>query len=97
VYGISVDIGWSDVGSWAVAYELHRKDKDGNVQPKDALAIESTGNLIVSHGKPVVTVGVHGLVIVETKEALLVTSREHSQEVGKAVEQLQKQGRNELL
>jgi len=97
VYGIAVDIGWSDVGSWAVAYDLHPKDENANVQPPDAIAIESNGNMIVSPRKTVVTVGVHDLVIVETDDALLVSSREGSQEVGKAVEALERQGRKDLL
>jgi mannose-1-phosphate guanylyltransferase len=97
VYGIAVDIGWSDVGSWAVAYDLQPKDQDSNAQPNDAIAIESKGNLVVSPRKTVVTVGVRNLVIVETDDALLVTSRESAQKVGKAVEKLEEQGREELL
>ncbi|MGD0693489.1 MAG: sugar phosphate nucleotidyltransferase [Terriglobia bacterium] len=97
VYGIAADIGWSDVGSWAVAYDLQPKDKDANVQPRDAVAVNSRGNIVVSPRKTVVTVDVRDLVIVETDDVLLVSSREHSQDVGKAVERLEEQGRRELL
>lgn len=97
VYGVAVDIGWSDVGSWAVAYDLQKKGADGNVKPHEAIAVNARGNLILSPRKTVVTVGVDNLVIVETEGALLVCSREHSQDVGKAVQELERQGRNELL
>ncbi|HLY61247.1 MAG TPA: mannose-1-phosphate guanylyltransferase [Terriglobia bacterium] len=97
VYGVSADIGWSDVGSWAVAYDLNPKDAQGNVMPHHAIALNSERNMIVSPRKHVVTVGVHDLVIVETEDALLVCARDDSQNVGKAVQELERQGRRELL
>ena len=53
--------------------------------------------MIVSPRKFVVTVGVQGLIIVETDDALLVCAREHSQDVGKAVQELDVQGHEDLL
>jgi len=97
VFVIPADIGWSDVGSWAEAYELNAKDADGNVAPKDSLCLSSSGNLIRVEGKLVVTVGVDDLVIVETPDALLVSRRQRSQEVGKAVQELERRGRGDLL
>jgi mannose-1-phosphate guanylyltransferase len=97
VYAVAADIGWSDVGSWSVAYDLNPKDGHGNVRPRHTLCLDSQGNMIVSPRKFVVTVGVQRLVIVETEDALLVCAREHSQDVGKAVEQLGQQGHDELL
>jgi mannose-1-phosphate guanylyltransferase len=97
VFGVSADMGWSDVGSWAVAYDLNPKDAQGNVQPRHAIALNSARNIIVSPHKQVVTVGVHDLVIVETGDALLVCARDDSQHVGKAVQELERHGRRELL
>jgi mannose-1-phosphate guanylyltransferase len=97
VLAVAADIGWSDVGSWAEAYELNSKDASGNVAPSDGLCLDSAGNLIRSEGKFVVTVGVQDLVIVETPDALLVCPRQRSQEVGKAVQELERRGRRDLL
>jgi len=97
VYAVGADIGWSDVGSWSVAYDLNPKDGDGNVRPRHSFCLDSEGNMIVSPRKFVVTVGVQGLIIVETDDALLVCAREHSQDVGKAVQELDAQGHDELL
>ncbi len=97
VYVVPADIGWSDVGSWAVAYDLLSKDGDGNVRPADSLTLGSIGNLIVSPKKLVAAVGVSNLVIVETDDALLVCPRERSQDVGKAVQELEKRKRDDLL
>jgi mannose-1-phosphate guanylyltransferase len=97
IYGVTADMGWSDVGSWAVVYDLHRKDSQESVQPRQTIALNSRGNMIVSPRKLVVTVGVRDFVIVETDDALLVCAREDSQDVGKAVKELERQGRRELL
>lgn len=97
VFVVAADIGWSDVGSWAVVYELARKDADGSVRPRESVCLDSRGNMIVSPQKFVVTVGVRNLVIVETEDALLVCARDRSQDVGKAVQELERQGLERLL
>ena len=97
IFAVAADMGWSDVGSWAVVHELSRRDRAGNVRPQRSLSLGSRGNMVVSRSKFVVTVGVHDLVIVETPDALLVCARERSQEVGKAVQELEQLGLEELL
>jgi mannose-1-phosphate guanylyltransferase len=97
LFAVAADLAWSDVGSWGVAYELGAKDREGSVKPKASMGIDSHGNLIVSPRKVVVTVGVHNLVIVETDDALLVCARERSQDVGKAVQELERRGLERLL
>jgi mannose-1-phosphate guanylyltransferase len=97
VSAIPGDFGWNDVGSWAVVYELQKKDSDGNVRPGNSLALDSRGNVIVSEKKAVVAVGVRDLVVVETIDALLVCARERAQDVGKAVAELERRGLRRLL
>jgi mannose-1-phosphate guanylyltransferase len=97
VYAVPADIGWSDVGSWAVAYDLSAKDSQGNVRPENSLCLDSRGNMIVADRKYLVTIGVENLVIVETGDALLVCAREESQKVGKAVQELERRGKKSLL
>lgn len=97
VFVVAADIGWSDVGSWAVVYDLERKDAQGNVRPRSSVCLEARGNLIKSAGKYVAAVGVNDLVIVETPDALLVAARERSQDVGKVVEELERRGLRSLL
>ena len=97
IHAVAADIGWNDVGSWAVVYGLSKKDREANVRPDLSLCLDSRGNMIVSKRKFVVTVGVQDLVIVETDDALLVCARDHSQEVGKAVQALEGAGLKSLL
>jgi mannose-1-phosphate guanylyltransferase len=97
IHAVAADIGWNDVGSWAVVYALSAKDNEANVRPARSLCLDSRGNMIVAQRSFVVTVGVQDLVIVETDDALLVCARDRSQEVGKAVQALEKAGLGKLL
>jgi len=97
IHAVAADIGWNDVGSWAVVYDLSAKDGEANVRPERSLCLNSRGNMIVAKKSFVVTVGVQNLVIVETDDALLICARDHSQEVGKAVQALEKAGLGKLL
>lgn len=83
-----VSMGWSDVGSWDALYDAAVKDAEGNVVGGDAYAIGSGGCLIRSDGPVVTAVGVHDLVIVATKDAVLVVPRGETQRVREAVEAL---------
>ena len=97
IYAVPADIGWNDVGSWAVAYELSKHDSTENVRPGASLCFDSQGNMVVSPHKFVVMVGVKDLVVVDTDDALLVCARDRSQDVGKAVQQLERLRRDDLL
>ncbi len=91
IYCIPAGFGWNDLGSWTALYE-HRNagNKDGAnvIVGNQSFTLNAAGNFIHSDGKFVAAVGVNDLVIVETPDALLITTREHSQDVGKVVKWL---------
>ena len=97
VFAVAADIGWSDVGSWAVGYELNPKDRDRNVRPRRSLCFNAQGNIIVSPKKFVAAVGVQNLAIIDTEDALLVCALNRSQDVGKAVQEMERLKLRELL
>jgi mannose-1-phosphate guanylyltransferase len=97
VFVIPASIDWSDIGSWAAVYELLAKKPGANVSTGPVLTLDAAGNLIWSPSKFVAAVGVSGLVIVETPDALLVCSRERAQDVGGVVKWLEKQRLHKLL
>ena len=96
---VPVEMGWSDVGSWAAIYDVLDKDELGNAQiGGTALSVGSRNNLVHSTaGRAIATVGVENLVIVDTGDALLVLHRDHAQDVGKLVETLRQLGRDDIL
>jgi len=103
LYCLPADFGWNDLGSWAALYE-HRlasgeaADSHGNIsQSNGSLTIDSRGNYVYSPKKFVSLVGVNDLVVVETDDAILVTTRDRSQDVGKVVRELDATGRKDLV
>jgi len=93
------DFGWNDVGSWESAWELGEHDAAGNVLPAGAIAIDAKNNLVRKEAgeKVIALVGVSGLVVVETEDAILVIPRERAQDVRLVVDALKASGRTGSL
>lgn len=96
---IPVDIGWSDVGSWGSLAELLPADESGNVIVGPHLGLETRDTLIFGNGENrlIATVGVEGMVIVDTDDALLVCPMEREQEVRELVRELENQDKVDYL
>jgi mannose-1-phosphate guanylyltransferase len=94
---LPLECGWSDLGSWEALAELLQADGDGNAVVGSALAIDSRDCLVYSDRGTTAVVGVEGLVVVQTADAVLVIPKERSQEVRKIIEQLKDSDRNDLL
>ena len=93
---VKMDAGWSDVGSWAAYWDVQDKDRSGNVLKGDALALDTHDSLIFSSSRLVSTVGVNNLVVVETKDAVLIVDKDKTQDVKLLIEHLQKHKREEI-
>jgi mannose-1-phosphate guanylyltransferase len=91
VFMLHGDFGWSDVGSWDALWEISAKDNKGNVLTNGCKAIleDTEGSLVYSPKKLVALVGIKDLIIVETKDALLICKKGCSQDVKKVVEALE--------
>jgi mannose-1-phosphate guanylyltransferase/mannose-6-phosphate isomerase len=89
---VQCDIGWSDVGSWAALAAVTPTDAQGNQVEADAILHDVSNCFIRGERRLVSAVGVRDLVIVDTEDALLVASRERSQEVKRIYEQLKASG-----
>jgi mannose-1-phosphate guanylyltransferase len=100
LFCITTDFGWNDLGSWAALYEHRASDLgvDANVIEAAGAYVEGAAlNLISAPERFVAAIGVRNLIVVETKDALLLTTRQHSQEVGNVVRWLKEHGKKELL
>lgn len=84
---LSVDLGWSDVGSWKALYKHLEKDGDGNSLTELSYCLDSKNNLVKS-SKFVALVGVENLVVVDTEDSLLVSRIDESEKVKKIVDYL---------
>jgi mannose-1-phosphate guanylyltransferase len=87
--------GWSDVGAFAALWDVLPKDAQGNAFSGDVLALDSTNSLVMAESALVATIGVRDLVVVQTKDAVLVADRDKAQDVKRIVAQLRESGRTE--
>ena len=92
IFCLPSDFGWNDLGSWTALHEHHvAKAKSGDQRPvltSGSFALNAKNNYVHVPGKFVALVGVSNLVIVETEDALLITTLDQSQDVGKVVKHL---------
>lgn len=97
VYVVPGEFGWNDVGSFDMLGVLHDADANNNVIVGDNINIDCKNTIISSNGRLVATIGLDNIVVVETKDAVLVCAKDKVQDVKKVVEELKAQRRVELL
>jgi mannose-1-phosphate guanylyltransferase len=101
IFCLPAEFGWTDLGSWTAVHEHHVakcQPKDGNlISGAGIFALDAQNNYIHAPGKFVAAVGVNNLVVIETADALLVTTREQAQDVGKVVKYLDEQKLDKLV
>ena len=90
-------IGWSDVGSWSALWEVQGRDADGNSQRGDVYLDGVSNSLVRAESRIVAVIGVQDLVIVETRDAVLVAHKDQVQRVKQVVDHLKAQQRTEHL
>jgi mannose-1-phosphate guanylyltransferase len=101
IFCLPASFGWNDLGSWTALHEhhvaKHKPQHDNLIASSGAFTLNAEGNYIHAPGKFVAAVGVSNLVVVETEDALLITTREHAQDVGKVVKHLDEKKLHKLV
>lgn len=92
---VPMDCGWSDVGSWFALWEVSDKDEHGNACSGDVINIDTRNSYVHASEKLVTTIGLDDIVVVETKDAILVAKQSEVQQVKKIVEHLKAEERSE--
>lgn len=94
---VPLDLEWSDLGSWSALWELKSKDANANVVEGDVLLENTRNSFVLAQDKLVAVVGVEGIVVVDTPDALLVASKDHVQDVKFIVDELKSAKRDEYI
>lgn len=93
---VPMDCEWNDIGSWSALWEISNKDKSDNAIRGDVIALDTTKSFIYAQNKLVTTIGLDDVVIIETKDALLVAKQSEVQQVKQIVAQLEQHQRSEF-
>jgi len=95
---VPMDANWTDLGSWGALWDIAEKDQDNNVFNGDVIALNTTKTFSMSNkDKIVALVGLDNLVVIDTKDALLVANKDNSDQVKEVVAELNNHNRNEHL
>ena len=92
---VPMNAGWSDIGSWSSLWDISQKDSSGNASSGDVMSHESTNCYIRTDDKLVAAIGVDNLVILSTKDALVVADKNRVQDVKIITEKLKRAERTE--
>ena len=101
IFCLPADFGWNDLGSWTALHEHHvaKSNPPGEnlLAGSETFVLNARGNYVHAPGKFVAVVGVNDLVVVETSDALLITTKQHAQDVGKVVKYLDERKLHRLV
>jgi mannose-1-phosphate guanylyltransferase len=92
---VPMDAGWSDIGSWSSLWDISKKDINGNVSHGDVITHRTNNSFIMTDGHLVAAIGVNDLVIISTKDAVMVAHKDSVQDVKVITQQLKDENRTE--
>lgn len=81
---IPSDFGWNDIGSYTALADVFEADEDGNIIKGEIKNVDSKNNIIIdSGGKKISILGIEGLIIVQSENDILITTKESAQDIKK--------------
>ena len=92
---VPMDADWSDIGSWSSMWEISKKDHNNNVLKGDVITHETNESYITSEDRLIATVGISNLVIVDTKDTILIADKSKTENIKDIVNFIKKEGRTE--
>ena len=97
IYILSGSFGWDDVGSWLAVGRIKKSNEFGNVISGNAITVDTKNCIIQSDSKLIATVGMENIIVVDTKDALLICEKDSAGEIKKVLENLKICNRTEYL
>lgn len=94
---LPVDIGWDDVGSWESYAQHLAQDEFGNRFYGTYIGVETSNSIIYTDGAAVATLGIKDMIVIVTRDSVLIADRKRSEEVRRIVDIIEKKGLTHLL
>ena len=90
VYVVRGNFDWSDLGSWDAVYEIKKKDKNGNVIIGEVVSLDTKNSYVYSRKNLISTIGVKDLIIIQSKNSILIVNRNETEKVKDLVDLLER-------
>lgn len=97
IYIIPGNFGWDDIGSWLAVGRIKKTDEDNNVVNGNVVTVNTKNCVIEGAEKLIATVGLRDMVVVDTKDATLISTKENAGEIKKVLAKLRETGKNQYL
>ena len=97
IYTLAGNFGWDDVGSWLAVGRIKANDSEGNVINGNVVAVNTKDCIIEGSEKLIATVGLRDIIVVDTKDATLISTKENAGEIKKVLAQLREDGNTQYL
>lgn len=97
IYTLAGNFGWDDVGSWLAVGRIKQNDEKGNVVNGNVVTVNTENCVIEGQDKLIATVGLRDIVVVDTEDATLITTKENAGEIKQVLAKLRESGKNEYL
>lgn len=97
IYTLAGNFGWDDVGSWLAVGRIKENDSLGNVINGNVVAVNTENCVIEGAEKLIATVGLRDMIVVDTKDATLISTKENAGEIKKVLAKLRESGKTEYL
>lgn len=97
IFTIPGNFGWDDVGSWLALERINKTDAEGNLISGNIVAFDAKNCIIQAENKLVATIGIQNLIVVDTKDVLLICSKESNQDIKQIIDHLKETNRDDYL
>ena len=97
IFVLPGNFGWDDVGSWLAVGRIKENNEDGNVVNGNVVTVNTKNCVIEGADKLIATVGLRDMIVVDTKDATLISTKENAGEIKKVLASLREAGKNEYL
>ena len=97
IYTLAGNFGWDDVGSWLAVGRIKENDSEGNVVNGNVVTVNTQNCVIEGADKLIATVGLRDMIVVDTKDATLISTKENAGEIKKVLAKLREEGKNQYL
>jgi mannose-1-phosphate guanylyltransferase len=94
---VSGDFGWNDIGSWDALGAIFPPDESGNIVKANHVGINTRNSIVYGNGRLITTIGVDGLIIADTEDALLICPKDSAQAVKEMVDLLKEKGMRQYI